>query len=111
MRLLLIRGGGRKLPKNTILSLENIVQNGLQPDLTFYLDIEPEIGLERAKKRGELDRFEKEAITFFGDVRAAYLERVENAPSRYAVIDAGKSLTDVQTQIKLKLDLLLGASE
>lgn len=102
------QGGGRGLSKSTIAQLEQLVQGDLRPDLTLILDIEVELGLNRARQRGELDRFESEAIVFFERVRAAYCQRAEMAPERYALIDAGKTLEAVQREIDQVLTRLLG---
>ncbi|MFM9449499.1 dTMP kinase, partial [Streptomyces acidiscabies] len=57
------QGGGREIEHTTLKALSDIVLKGLKPDLTIYLDIEPSIGLARAKGRGELDRIEQEALS------------------------------------------------
>lgn len=101
------QGAGRGLDKATILQLEAMVQQGLQPDLTIVLDIDVETGLQRASHRGVLDRFEREEVSFFERVRAGYRERAAAAPGRYAVVDAGNPLEDVQRQIDQVLERLL----
>jgi len=93
------QGGGRGIDLEKIESLEQFVQGDLRPDLTVILDINVEVGLERARQRGELDRFEIESIQFFERVRAAYLARAEEYPHRYAVVDAGQTLAKVQEDI------------
>lgn len=102
------QGGGRGLSKAAIEQLEQLVQGDLRPDLTLILDIDVELGLNRARQRGELDRFESEAVVFFERVRAAYRQRAESAPNRYAVVDAGKTLDAVQTEIDQVLTRLIG---
>ncbi len=102
------QGGGRGLSKATIEQLEQLVQGDLRPDLTLILDIDVELGLNRARQRGELDRFESEAVVFFERVRAAYRQRAESAPNRYAVVDAGKTLDEVQIEIDQVLTSLIG---
>ncbi|WP_049629871.1 dTMP kinase [Cellvibrio sp. pealriver] len=102
------QGGGRGLSKSTIEQLEQLVQGNLRPDLTLILDIDVELGLNRARQRGELDRFESETIGFFERVRAAYRQRANTAPERYAVVDAGKTLVEVQKEIDYVLTRLLG---
>ncbi|MFZ5604666.1 MAG: dTMP kinase, partial [Pseudomonadota bacterium] len=67
------QGGGRQMEKSTIATLESLVQKSLRPDAVILLDIPVQLGLERARGRGELDRFEQEDIAFFERVRAAYL--------------------------------------
>lgn len=101
------QGGGRGLSKDRISQLENLVQGELRPDLTLLLDLAVEEGMKRARNRGELDRFEQEKGDFFENVRSAYLERVQQNPQRYAVIDASPALEQVQQQIKNTLDALL----
>ena len=101
------QGGGRKLPLATIEALESLVQSGRQPDRTFYLDLDVEIGLARASKRGAADRFESEERAFFEAVRAAYLERVKADPQRFSVIDASVSLAEVQANLAAALETLV----
>lgn len=93
------QGGGRGLSMSVIETLERLVQGDLRPDLTLILDIDVELGLTRARQRGDLDRFESETIGFFERVRSAYRRRAESAPARYRIIDAGKPLADVQAEI------------
>jgi dTMP kinase len=101
------QGGGRGLPVESIQRLETLIQAGRQPDKTFYLDLDVEIGLQRAQKRGNLDRFERENRAFFESVRQAYWDRIHAQPARFAVIDASVSLVEVQAQIAQQLDQLL----
>ena len=97
------QGGGRNIDSDRITALEQWVQQGLQPDFTLLLDIEPEVGLERAGKRGALDRFEKEEIAFFHRVRQTYLQRAAQFPNRFHVIDAGQPLQQVQQDLDAAL--------
>lgn len=101
------QGGGRGLNKTVIEELEQLVQGDLRPDLTLILDIDVELGLNRARQRGELDRFESEAISFFERVRSAYQQRAESAPDRYRLINAGATLAEVQAEIDSVLSELL----
>lgn len=96
------QGGGRGLDKSKIAALEQLVHGDFQPDVTFYFDLPVELGLERAKARGELDRIESEQIDFFERVRSAYLDRAASH-ARYCVIDAAQPLENVQHQIQEKL--------
>ena len=93
------QGYGRGLSIKHIEELEQLVQGDIRPDKTFLLDIDVEVGLARASARAELDRFENEKIEFFHRVREGYKVRVEKMPERYAVIDAGQSLEQVQKDI------------
>ncbi len=101
------QGNGRGISTESIAQLEMWTQQGLQPDLTILLDIDPEIGLERAGKRGELDRFEQEEIEFFQRIREGYLQRAKQFPQRFRVIDASKSLEEVKQQIDQVLEAFI----
>jgi dTMP kinase len=101
------QGGGRGLSKEVISQLEILVQGDLQPDLTLFLDIDVELGLNRARQRGELDRFESETLAFFERVRSAYQARAAATPNRYAVIDASQELAKVQSDLDQVLGLLV----
>lgn len=97
------QGFGRGLDIALIEQLEATVQQGLQPDLTVYLDVDVNIGLERARARGELDRFEQEAVAFFERVRQGYLTRVKQNPERFAVVDAGQGIDEVGVDVRVAL--------
>ena len=101
------QGTGRKLSGQTVSELENLVQGSLRTDLTILLDIDIDIGLQRAGERGELDRFESEPRDFFERVRTAYLERAKLEPQRFAVIDAAPPLEEVQEQIRQHLTKII----
>jgi len=101
------QGFGRELPIEEITLLEQLVQRGMQPDKTLYLDLPVEVGLARARKRWQADRFEQEAETFFERVRAGYHARIAEQPERFMVIDASVSLAEVQEQIDAALNQLL----
>ena len=101
------QGGGRGLPLTMIESLEQLVQESLQPDCTILLDLPPEEGLARARARGDLDRFESEALVFFQKVREAYLSRASAAPQRFHIVNAGQSVEAVAADVVAVLDRLL----
>ncbi|NOQ34838.1 MAG: dTMP kinase, partial [Methylococcaceae bacterium] len=94
------QGGGRKIASNTISWLEDFVQQQLRPDLTLLFDAPVELGMTRAKKRAALDRFENEQLTFFNDVRSAFLKQAEDYPQRIKIINAALPLEEVQQAIK-----------
>lgn len=100
------QGGGRGFDKASIGVLEGLVQGDLRPDLTLILDIEIEKGLARARGRSAPDRFEGENVRFFQQVRAAYSDLAARAPDRYAVVDAGQELPEVQKDIQTALGRL-----
>lgn len=93
------QGGGRGISTEIIETLANMVQGSLKPDHTFLFDLSADIGLSRAKKRGETDRFEQQHIDFFNRVRSKYLELAELESDRYLLVNAEKELSQVQNQI------------
>lgn len=93
------QGGGRRMDIKTIEWLERIVQGSLKPDLTLLLDAPVSVGMQRAAKRGSLDRFEREKVAFFDDVRRAYLLQAKLNPRRIKVINANQPLIQVQQAI------------
>lgn len=102
------QGYGRGLPIELIKSLHHLVLDDFVPHLTLYLDLDVETGLARAAKRSEFDRFEQEPRNFFERVRQGYLDRVQKDPQRFVVIDASKSLQEVQKQIAQALQNFFG---
>ncbi|MDX1490008.1 MAG: dTMP kinase [Pseudohongiellaceae bacterium] len=101
------QGGGRGLDQKLIEQLQDLVQESLRPDLTIILDLAPEVGLKRAQKRADLDRFEVEKIDFFNKVRQNYLSRAALEPERCKVINADATLEQVQADIERALGVLL----
>jgi dTMP kinase len=98
------QGAGRGLSVETISQLQSMVQGELRPDLTLILDLDPEIGMERASNRGELDRFELEQQSFFRSVRQGYLDIAKAEPERCLLIDASKPLEDVKVDLLAALE-------
>ncbi|CAI8155404.1 MAG: Thymidylate kinase [Cellvibrionales bacterium UBA7375] len=101
------QGAGREMGDDLIKDLETMVQGDMRPDLTLILDVPVELGLERAGKRSEPDRFELEKTDFFNRVRHAYLSIATNNPQRYKIIDASQALEHVQLQIADTLNSFL----
>lgn len=99
------QGGGRQLDEQFIDQLRSAVLGDLRPDLTLYLDIDPAIGLERARQRGALDRIEQEQLAFFQRTRHKYLHIAHTEPN-IAIIDASQPLAGVQQQLTLALQPL-----
>jgi dTMP kinase len=100
------QGYGRGFDLREIEALEALVQRGRHPDLTLLFDIDPQLGMARARQRAELDRFEEEELAFFEKVREGYLSRAE-CDSRFNIIDASRSITDVQHALRESLLPLL----
>lgn len=93
------QGGGRQIAQSTMQSLKQTALGNFKPDLTLYLDIDPKLGLERARGRGELDRIEKMDISFFERARERYLE-LANSDDSVVMIDAAQSIEYVTADIR-----------
>lgn len=93
------QGGGRAFNNQVMEMIANITLKGFKPDLTLYLDIEPELGLSRAQERGALDRIELEKIEFFHRVRNKYREIAQTDDS-IVTIDASQPMDMVHKNIR-----------
>lgn len=102
------QGYGRDLGVSRIETLEQFTQGDIRPDMTFVLDIDPDIGFERVHQRGAaLDRMESETREFHHRVRQGFLERAQAHPERYRIIDASLPLEVVTATLKgVMCDLL-----
>ncbi|MDZ4200876.1 MAG: dTMP kinase [Gallionella sp.] len=94
------QGGGRGLDWNKLVQLEQWVHADLQPDLTLFFDVPVEVARQRLAANTSLDRFEQEQADFFERVRAAYHQRIQEHPARYAVIDGARSLDEVKSRLE-----------
>jgi len=101
------QGYGRGFNIKDINKIASWVHAKVQPDLTILLDAPAEIGMQRAKKRGAIDRMESEDITFYERVRNGYLTLASEHKERFVIIDATQSLKSVQAEIAFHLDVLL----
>ena len=101
------QSGGKCVEDEAIDVLKDLVQKNLQPDLTFLFDLPVEVSIKRLKKTRKLDKFEKEEKDFHENVRKKYLMIAKNNPKRFSVLNSEKSIDEIQSQIKIKLDELL----
>ena len=83
-----------------IRELERLVVGIDMPDLTLVLDVPPETGFARVKKRGEAtNRFEEEDLQFHRELRAAYRDIAEREPERCVLIEADQSADIVAVRV------------
>lgn len=94
------QAGGSGMDWERVAALESWVQGELQPDLTLYFDLEPELGRARARQVRAPDRFERERLEFYERVRTAYLRRAREHPGRIRVIDAARTITEIQSTLQ-----------
>ena len=82
---------------------------GLLPALTVLLDLDAASAVARRAKTGDApDRLEREKVEFFEAVRACYLELAAAEPERFLVVDARLTVEEIQSQIRARVDELLG---
>ncbi len=101
------QGYGRGLPLDDILHINRIATQDLVPDMTFYIDISPEMAFERCKDRlsGDRDRMEDSGHRFYERVVNGYMEIAEQNRGRFYIVDGSKSVADVHMTIwRLVLD-------
>ena len=100
------QGGGRMLDLNRISKLESWVLGEFQPNLTLFLDVSVDVGMQRVEERAAKDRIELEERVFFERVRSVFIDRSKSYPERIKLIDASGSISEIHNNIKLFLDVL-----
>jgi dTMP kinase len=101
------QGYGRGIPIEFIEKLTDLVCGNRRPETTILLDIEPEIGLKRARTRNskrperEADegRFEMEDVLFYTKIRNGYLALAAREPERITIVNADRSIDAVHRDI------------
>jgi dTMP kinase len=90
-------------------ALEASIVGPTRPALTLILDIDPVLGLARAKARadGSEDRYERKGVEFHQQLRAGFLKIAESEPERCRVIDASGSIEDINSRILAVVEPLL----
>lgn len=95
------QGYGHRHDLDLIRSLLDFATGGLKPDLTFLLDIDPEIGLHRRQTGGgEWNRLDAYQLEYHQRVRQGYLEMAALEPSRWRVVDASLAPDVVQSHLQ-----------
>lgn len=97
------QGGGRGIDSQLIEDIKQVSLGDFSADFTLYLDIDPELGLSRARGRGELDRIERLAIDFFERTRQVFLT-LTNGCKNAVTIDASQTPQQVEKAIFTQLD-------
>ncbi|MGB8649949.1 MAG: dTMP kinase [Mycobacteriales bacterium] len=99
------QGAGRELDHDEIAGLSQWATEGLRPDLTVLLDIDPAVGLARAT--GSPDRIEQESLAFHRAVREGFLELAAAEPARYLVVGAQRSADEVHAAVVARVQPLV----
>jgi dTMP kinase len=97
------QGAGRGLSVEQARVVTRWATDGLLPDLTVLLDLDPRIGLQRAGARSSFDRLEAASLAFHEAVRAGFLDLAAEAPQRYVVLDAAVGADVLADQVTAAL--------
>lgn len=93
------QGAGRGFDLNVLTELETWVQGGLQPDLTYWFDLAPELAAKRLAGARVPDKFESQPVAFFSAVASGYAARANLEPKRFARINADQSKEAVFAEV------------
>ena len=108
------QGYGRQLPLEDIIHINRIATQELIPDMTFFIDITPELAMERCNERmaGERDRMEESGIRFYERVIDGYMRLANDDAGRFYVIDGARTIDEIHDTIwrlvSERLDILKG---
>ncbi len=98
------QGAGRDLAPETIRMLHRCATRGIWPGLTIVIDVDPEMGLQRARSNRRLDRIEGETLAFHQRVRDGFLKIAKDEPARVRVVDGSQSIETVADEIRKIVD-------
>ena len=107
------QGGGRHLGIDNVLNINLFATENTYPDVTFFFDVSPEIGLTRVShdKKRVADRLDNETEGFHDTVYESFKEIIKRYPKRFYVIDASKSLDEVVFNVETILAQILAKKE
>lgn len=95
------QGIARAIDPIEVAAINQLATGGLTPDLTCLIDLDPVIGLQRAREGRDapLDRMEQEALGFHQAVRQGYLELAGVDEERFRVFDGSRDIDALESQI------------
>jgi len=102
------QGFGRGIDFGLLMKVTDIAIGGIMPDITFFFDLAPEIGLKRRIEATGSDRIENEDMVFHRKVYDGYRELARRYPRRIKTIDASKPAEDVWKDVRRQIDSALG---
>jgi dTMP kinase len=93
------QGVGRRLDPTVVATINQLAIGDCRPDLTLVIDLDPRIGLERARGRELFDRMENQTLDFYDRVRRGYLDLAQREPQRVKVVDGAGNLPAVEAAV------------
>jgi len=93
------QGVGRKIDPQAVAAINNFAVGATLPDLTLVIDLDPRVGLERARGRELFDRMENQSLKFYERVRQGYLDLARREARRVKVIDGSRTIEEIAKQI------------
>ena len=101
---LVYQGTGRNLGQDVVENINAYAIEGLRPDITFFLKLDPEKGMKRKNEQAELDRIEAEGVMFQKRIYSAYLNLAKKNKDRIKVISADRSVEDIHEDIVREIE-------
>jgi dTMP kinase len=103
------QGVARQIDTAAVATINQFAVGKARPDLTFLIDLPPEIGMARvhARSHGQLDRMEQETMAFFQAVRTGYLKLAKAEPERFVILDGSASIDALKQQIWTEVQIRL----
>lgn len=96
------QGYARDLGLDYVLNINKVAVENM-PELTFYIDLDPTIGISRIKNREKNDRLDQEIFNFHLKSREGYLELIKKYPDRIVKLDGTKSIEELASLIVEKI--------
>ena len=98
------QGYARGLGIEEIYEINKYAIGNVFPDLTLYIDVDPNVGLSRAKGRDrKVDRLDLEKLSFHELVREGYLEVAKRYPERVKIINGNRDIKEIYNDIKAEV--------
>ena len=88
------QGGGRQIDIEWLIRLNKFATYDIEPNVTFYIDVDPNIGLQR-RKNISADRIESAGLEFQNEIRNKYLEIIDNFSNRCVLVDGKLSIKEI----------------
>lgn len=101
------QGYGRELGEKEIYELNVLAIEGIEPDITIYLDVPPEVGFKRRNNSTKVDRLDLQQQDFYDRVRRGYETLIKENPKRFCVVDGTGSIEHVAQKVWKCIEPLL----